>query len=347
MDNNFELTEFGRGHAYRLNNAQIKTALIDKLEKYYKITLFVPFGKTYKSATDKELTDIQRCAYLVNFNLSTKLSYLYLTEYNGIKSCYYIIGTNRSDVEVFSTIQRFSSELFVKDTLFEGYLLDGKDGKDRKDGKDGTEEVFLVEDLVVHNGHTTTKNLEDRIKMMNELLDYQYRSDPVLDNYQVILKDYVEYKYIRSFMTEYLQGLSYKSEVTGIIFSPLGNCVIHVVAGVHLEGEMGESDVLGETGERFETVVPTKKQACFLVKATDKPDVYHLYLRTPTGTAVKYYDIASIPDRKSSTYMNEVFKTKREAYMICNYDEREHICRWHPIMTSNRKAPDSILKLTI
>lgn len=347
MDKNFEPRPFGKGSAYKLTNTRIKTVIMDKLEKYYRLKLFTPFGKTYKTVRSiADLDDVQNYDHLVNFHLSTKLSYLYLTEYNGIRFCYYIIGTDRDNAELYSTVQRFNGDLFSKETLFEGYILEGS-----TPGLD-TKPIFLVEDLIVHEGHTVSKNIEDRIKIMNELLDYKHRADPVLDNYGIILKDYVDYNYLQSFMTEYLHTLPYKSEVIGMIFSPLGNCVIHSIVPIlsSMIQASHQGSASGSGLDRFEIVKqPTKKQVCFLVKATDKPDVYNLHLATPTKDAVKYYDIASIPDRKSSTYINDVFKTRssKEAIMVCRYDERTHILRWQPVMVSNRKSPDTILRLKL
>jgi hypothetical protein len=345
MDKNFVLKAFGKGFAYKLVNERIKAVILDKLEKYYKLKLFVPFGKTYKTVRSKaDLSDVQNYKHLVNFHLSTKLSYLYLTEHNDVRFCYYIIGTDRNNVELYSTIQRFKDLVFSKETLFEGYILDT------------LEPIFLVEDLVIYGGHTVSRNLEDRIKTMNELLDYHHRADPVLDNYRIILKDYVDYAYIQSFMTE---EISYKSEITGLVFSPLGNCVVHLVVPISPSPMAAQSPATQRPDidpDRFEIVkFPTKKHVCFLVKATDKPDVYHLYLATPKGE-LKYYDIASIPDQISSAYINGVFKAQKDkaqkdkaqkdtAIMVCRYDERTHIQRWQPVMISNRKSPDTILRI--
>jgi hypothetical protein len=342
MDKNFLEQRFGKGYAWKLNNARIKHSVLDKLEKYYRLKLFVPHGRTYKTVKSVEdFNDAQDYEHLVNFKLKCPLSYLYLSEQNGMRFCYYIIApdgiTDRNNIELYSTIQRFDEKLFRNETLFEGYLL----------GAD-SDSVFLLEDLVIHDGHTVNKNLEERIKIMNTLLDYSYRSDPVLNNYQIVLKDYVEYTYIRSFATDYLHGLSYKPYVTGLVFSPLGKCVVHLIVPNGLSVGT-DGDVETEMSDRFSVVrAPRKTKACFLVKETEKPDVYHLLLSTLKGDN-KYYDIASIPDKKSSTLVKELLgKSKKgsgSAMMVCQYDSRPHIKRWQPVIASNRKTPDKITSL--
>lgn len=334
MDKNYEHCQFGRGYAYKLTNQHIKTILLDKLEKYYRLKLFVPFGKKYQTIESREdLNDVVDYQHLVNFRIDLNISYLFLTEYNGVRFCYYIIGTDYHNCNIYSTIQRFQSDLFTNDTVMEGYLIEDS-------------ETFLVEDLVVFNGHTLRNGgLEDRIKQLNSILDYKHCADSVLDNYDIILKDYVEYTYIQSFVTDYLFSLTYRDHVTGLVFSPLGNCIIHLVMALSVTDQPKWASC-SEEGDRLDIVlVPRCKQACFLVKSTDKPDVYHLFLSSPLKGNI-YYDIASIPDRKSSAYIKGLFsKSVTELVMVCKYDDRAHIRRWQPVLASNRQTPDTINKL--
>jgi len=333
MDKNYEHCQFGRGYAYKLINTHIKTILLDKLEKYYRLKLFVPFGKTYQTIKSQEdLDDVVAYQHLVNFRIDRGISYLYLTEYNGVRLCYYIIGTDYHNCNIYSTMQRFRSDLFTSETLMEGYLIDDA-------------QTFLVEDLVVVDGHTLRSGgLEDRIKRLNNILDYNHCADPVLDNYDIILKDYVEYTYIQSFATDYLFTLPYRNHVTGLMFSPLGNCVVHLVMAMSVTDQ--PKWVSNTEDDRMKVVQsPRCTQACFIVKTTDKPDVYHLYLSSP-AKGITYYDIASIPDRKSSAYIKGLFtKGITELVMVCKYDDRAHIKRWQPVLVSNRRTPDTIYKL--
>ena len=334
MDKNYEHCQFGRGYAYKLINQRTKTLVLDKLEKYYRLKLFVPFGKTYQTIKVREdLNDVLDYQHLVNFRIDRTISYLHLTEYNGVRFCYYIIGTDRHSCNIYSTLQRFQSDLFVNDTLLEGYLIEDA-------------QTFLVEDLVVMDGHTLRNGgLEDRIKQLNSILDYKHCADPVLDNYDIVLKDYVEYTYVQSFVTEYLSALPYRDHVTGLVFSPLGNCVVHLVIAMSVT-DRPKWATCSDDGDRLDIVqAPRCKQACFLVKSTDKPDVYHLHLSSPPKGNV-YYDIASIPDRKSSVYIKSLFtKGVSELLMVCKYDDRAHIRRWQPVLVSNRQTPDTIYKL--
>ena len=324
MDKNFKRVQFGRKKGNMLTNKRITNIILDRLERYFKLTLFKPFNKVIKLFHDTNVPEITNFEYLVNYNINKPLSYMYLTKYQGITFCYYIVGTDRNDTKIYSTMQRFGTELFEKEMIFEGYLL---------------KDMFLVNDLVVHEGHTINKPLEVRIKIINEILNYKYQPDPVLDNYKVVLKDYVEYPYIQSFCSDYMNKVSYKDYIDGIVFSPLGSCDTHLLVN-NTKVKPGEPSKNENHNKLTIVENPKKQKLCFLVKNTGKPDVYHLYLRTGKGNETKYYDIASVPDKESSTMLKKMVKTQR--IMICKYDSREHMKRWQPLLSSNRDKPDTV-----
>lgn len=316
----FATTAFGKGHGHRLLNTRIRDRIMNKLEHEYHLSMFKPYGKTYRHVTkEEEMNDILDYEHLINYKIKEPLTYLYLTE----SFAYYIQSDqNTKTVKITATIQRFDPELFQKDNLFEGYLLD---------------KIFLVEDIVIHNGNIVNLNLEDRIKLINEILDYKHRPDPVLDTHRVILKDYVEYKYLRSFLTDYMLELDYAQYIDGVVFSPLGKCPIHIIMDNNtiIHGSMPEQCAV--QSERCDIIEnPKKDTACFVVKSTNKPDVYELYLNHEG--ILKYYDIASVPDRKTSAMLKTAFKHHDKLIMIC---VRSHIKRWTPDIISNRLQPDS------
>jgi hypothetical protein len=327
MDKNFTPTPFGNGYGHKVSNPSITNHIINKLEKY-RLQLFTPFNKTYQLAKDKhDFKEIKEYEHLVNYWINAPLSYLYLTTYSNIPFVFYITQTSIG-IEIFSTIQKFCPSLFTQDTLFEGYLINT------------SESIFLVDDIVIYHDQPVNINLEHRLKLMNDILDYKYQPDPVLDTHRVILKDYVEYSHIKSLFGEYLMQLTYQPYVIGLVFSPLGNCMIHIrvdnTSIIHYD--VSKPNTITTTALRCTIVEnPKKNLACFRVTSTNKPDVYELYLKEG------YYDIASVPDNKTSTMLQQLFQTCKECIMICNYDERDHMKRWIPHIVSNRSTPDSII----
>lgn len=326
MDKNFDVVTFGNGLGYHLTNQQIVKTIINKLQKYYHLTLFKHFGKCFRVVnTEKDMKDVLKYEYLVNFWIDQPLCYLYLTKYNGISFCFYILKGDK----IYASVQRFDQSLFEQDTMFEGYLINN---------------TFLVEDMVIYQGHTidTNMHLEHRLKTINNILDYKYQPDPVLDTYRVMLKDYTSCNYLKSFLTDYETDLDYKNNIKGIIFSPLGKCIEHLrVCRSKIDIKDAIKNAQGKSTRCDIVYTPKNKPVCFLVKSTDKPDVYHLYLKEG------YYDIASVPDKDTSYTLRKLFETANELVMVCSYDDRLHVKRWTPKIVSNRTGPDSVLTLRI
>lgn len=331
---NYKTSKFGKGQALRLVNSDIKKMILDRL------------GPIDRLSTEPLRTGLSRGS-LIHLHINMDLSYLYLTEHNSIRYCYYItrVGPDLkpSSIEIYATFHRFNSQLFEGGTILTGYLIDGTGTGER-----GPEPIFLVEDLWLHNGSKPSVKLEDRIKTINSILDYQYCTDPVVDNYRVVIKDYVEPTYFRSLATEYLSSLSYRNLVDGIVVTAAGRN--YFTKNPFSEGLANDIRLNLNLNDEYRHDIinaPTKTKACFLVKPTDKPDVYHLFL-AGSGGKLGYYDIAAIPDRESSSYVNNVFKGKDSSagiLMICQYDTRSHIRRWQPILKSNRSSPDNIMFL--
>lgn len=330
MDKNFTEVTYGNGCGYKLINNGMSNQILDKLTGRYRLELGKPYGKTYHVAdSDRDVRDIMQYEHLCNYWIDRPLSYLYLTRYSGLTFCLYLTPVSEG-YDVYLTMQRFNTALFDRDTLFEGHLLD---------------DVYLVEDIVVHDGELVKTSLENRLKLINNILDYQYRPDSVLDTHRVMLKDYVDYSYVKHLLNGYRKTLSYGDHVRGITFSPLGRCVIHLrfdessARKLRLEQMSDRSRVNNKAARCAIVDNPSRNTACFRVVPTDKPDVYELHLKEG------YYDIASVPDLATSTELKKKFRSKKDLLMVCNYDSRDQVKRWIPKVVSCRNSPDSVRAL--
>ena len=59
----------------------------------------------------------------------------------------------------------------------------------------------------------------------------------------------------------------------------------------------------------------------FIVKTTIRPDIYELY--NQNGNALDYFDIAYIPDYKTSVFMNSIFRNIKENYNLDALEESD------------------------
>lgn len=317
MDAPFCKKDFLGGIAYLLTSAKEQDAILGKLTKYYHQTLFKPYGRNIvKSVTEEAL---QGHGHLVRYNIGAPRIYLFLTIHNGLKMCLHITEDSAHTPVIHSVKHRFDSSLYETDTLLEGSLVHG---------------LFLVDDIPVYDGHTTDLSLEAKLQLLNGLIDTKYRPDPILAPYRVALADHVEYRYLQSFVGDYLSGLSYKDAVKGLIFVPLDGRMLNIPVplpprAVHTEAKLTGRDVIKN---------PRVKSCCFHVEKTDKPDVYRLSAMR-SGQSV-FYDYASVPDKECSLKLHAIFRHKRECLMICHYDDTFE--RWKPHVQSCRKVPDDL-----
>lgn len=254
--------------------------------------------------------------------------YLYATEYNGIRCCFYILLTSTLEAaDLYEVKIRLSPTLFTG-TLLEGHILDDN---------------FIISDILALDGRPTKMLLQARLQKINNIIDHLYRPDPILDPFQLSIQDYVEYKYLRHFVTEYKDSLVYKNYINGLNFLPLDTCTTYIFMPMatiskFLEGhrEMPKSKQL-----TIFPGVPRKTLMCFRIHKTDKPDVYHLYLAD--GGDIKYYDIASIPDKVTSNKVSGLLGARNTCIVNCQYDKI--FGRWRPLKESYRTEPDDVCLL--
>jgi hypothetical protein len=329
MDSNFKKVSYAGGIAHMAINAGMIDTVLGRLQKYYRLNLFKPYNKSYTKLSHQSHQSHQTQAqhlkhdYLIRYLLNAKKSYIYATLYNGIKFCFHIV-----DDKLYSVKHRFSEDLFLGDTLLEGSLVTAA----------GKAYYFLVDDIIVYDGHTIDMHLEDKLKLLNEIIDTKYRADPVMDPCRILLADHVEAKYFRSFMEDYLQNLPYKDCVEGIVFVPLEGqanltCNILPIAGQTVRKTTKDSIIVAD---------PKTTICNFLVEKTEIPDVYNLYIN---AGAKSYYDQACVPDKATSLMLYNTFKHTYTCIMRCNYNA--HLRGWTPTSVSSKKGPDDISLLTL
>ncbi len=323
MDSNFKKIDYAGGTAHIVINASMRDAILCKLQKYYHLQLFPrghqPYRKTYLKLSSGQ-TNL-RHDYLIRYLLNIEKSYIYTTVHNGTRFCFHIVYDK--GVALYSVKHRFSEDLFQGDMLLEGSLIDTRSP------------LFLVDDIIVYDGRTVDLYLEDKLKLLNEIMDTKYRPDPVMDPCTVMLADHIEAKYFSSFMEEYLQTLPYKQYVEGVVFVPLGKsqtnltCKILPQAGVALPRKASHSIVVAD---------PRVDVFCFSVEKTGVPDVYSLYVSD--GAKLIYYDQACVPDKATSLKLHNMFRAKGTVIMTCHYNNT--FKRWIPSTVSTRKKPDDV-----
>jgi hypothetical protein len=262
----------------------------------------VDHGVTAVKAKDCE--HLISTPHIVTLQLNLPLIYLFLTKTKGINRAYY---DSASWPNTETDNHRFSEELFEQETLFSGYLF---------------EDMFIVENIHVFKGQPVTSAIDQRLSLLNSIIDNEYVPDPVIETRKIITKDFIEYEYLRSFMEEHVSRLPYAKHIVGLRFCPLGpGRPIIVNSLTEIKPSFKPEQVkMGVFYKDRHTIVNSPKiNTCvFSVKKTDKPDVYELSLQDAAGS-LKYYDIACIPN-KTVSQLARTLITRQFNRILCEFN---------------------------
>lgn len=276
---------------------KIDVTLWNRLCRYYKLTLPMKNSYSMNVGNPHDL-------YLATYYHGNDIAYLYLSQTG--QAVYIING------EMICTRSRFDTTLCNDDILFKGYIAAG---------------CFYIFDILTYRNHTVDMSLSDKLVLINNLIDFNYRPDPVLDLYAIKLADFVEQRYINSYIEQA------PSWCKGLLYYPQYGLPI-LVTEIHYTSSALHQPMHLPLVKNIQTNIAV----CFQIVKTNKPDVYHLYLQDDDKQLV-FYDIASIPDKKTSHYMKHMM-TSNSSYVNCVYDDS--FKRWKPIAKTS--TPPSTYK---
>jgi hypothetical protein len=162
--------------AFNIKCNDHKDIILDQLKALYNIKIL----QRHHHNLDNNNVNFILSNHLMNLRSNGNRYYLYFTLYNNIETMYFI------DKKIHPGYQRpriiFGRGLFDK-KLFKNTLLDGEMVK-CKDNR----WTFLINDIICYEGiYLNKKILPERLKIIYNLLEYQYTQDETMDlcNYKV------------------------------------------------------------------------------------------------------------------------------------------------------------------
>lgn len=195
----------GRTITY-LTNAQLKQTIINHLLQNFNIRMNCTnkYFRIYDHAIDFDTLMNHKHKILVNTNSNINL--IALVRFNKKPTCLYIDKTKN---EIYRLHLQFSNSLY-DGTIFEGETIDN---------------YFLISDFLIYkNEDLAAFVLDKRLNLLKSIIsNNHYHPDLILDPFKVIVKDFVEYAEMESFISNYIPQLPYKNKISGIIFRPLNN----------------------------------------------------------------------------------------------------------------------------
>jgi hypothetical protein len=165
--------------AFNIKCNDHKDIILDQLKALYNIKIL----QRHHHNLDNNNVNFILSNHLMNLRSNGNRYYLYFTLYNNIETMYFI------DKKIHPGYQRpriiFGRGLFDK-KLFKNTLLDGEMVKCKDNSW-----TFLINDIVCYEGiYLNRKILPERLKIIYNLLEYQYTSDETIDVCNFKVKSY-------------------------------------------------------------------------------------------------------------------------------------------------------------
>jgi hypothetical protein len=165
--------------AFNIKSNDHKDIILDQLKSLYNIKIL----QRHHHNLDNNNVNFILSNHLMNLRSNGNRYYLYFTLYNNIETMYFI------DKKIHPGYQRpriiFGRGLFDK-KLFKNTLLDGEMVKCKDNSW-----AFLINDIVCYEGKYLNKvMLPDRLKIIYNLLEYQYTPDETIDVCKYKVKSY-------------------------------------------------------------------------------------------------------------------------------------------------------------
>lgn len=236
MESKYKTINFGQKKGYLIEDEDFIKYLIGKLENKYRVKAtfnndhnhhnnnnhdqredgrtngrqinpYQTSNKYYKFLEESDIMLLKKHQHLVCFNLNQKPTYLFLTSYANQQFCIYF----GSQIEGFVSVKHRFNEKLYNDTLIEGELVKVSQNH----------YIYLVSDLLVYNGQINYDPLDKKLQTLQNIFYKNFKSDPGFDVCQILIKEFVKYEQLQSFVNNHLQTTSYQQYVNGIIFRPL------------------------------------------------------------------------------------------------------------------------------
>lgn len=278
----------------------------------YRLTAHLELTLNEKKFDILHYNDLEKLKNFPVFTLSTTGNkyWLFLTTYNDRKYC---VLMNPKKDQMYLVRYRFDNSLF-SDTVLEGEAI--------KNDK-GDKWYFLVSDISVYKGiKIKSTSFSQRQETLRLIMEKEYKPDEALNPMILITKPYLEINYVKHFIEEQIKYIPFK--VSGIYFKSedlYRNDIVYLLDEDKQPTVIKKKEVKPIT---HNTNIENESNRVLWVNKTDFPDVYEIYKEKNK----EKMGFASIPDLKTSQFMNESLENKSGRLFICVWDSTFE--KWRP-----------------
>ena len=206
----FKATKFHRGVG-KLLDKESAQELIEELKKVYELNtdqeslkFKTPSFKYTKNLKVEDFKRIKTYSHVITINYGKQpIWLLWLTTIDGLQYSFYV---NVMTQQVIWSKHRFAPRLY-KGTVFEGEIIDTD---------------FVISDLLVYKNQWYKGNLYMKMAIIKDIMVHHYQLDPLIENVDLRVKIYVEYEYLKSYVTDVVGK---DPQAQGILFVPVDKSV--------------------------------------------------------------------------------------------------------------------------
>jgi len=242
----------------------------------------------------------------------------------------YALYINRKNATFFLVKTRFDVSLY-QDTILEGETI-----------KINEKWYFYVGDCLVYKkANIIVQSYVKRYEILRNILANDYVSDSYMEPFQIIIKDKYEYEDIIGVKNKLIEILPFR--VNGYVFKCLENASYDILY-IFPECRNKQADDVGNCSPPLTPPCPRggtqqqvqqpvqqpvkqkmqsaqqpkgKDDATFLMKKTEFPDVYEIYMFDSSNSKKAKIGYAGIPNIECSVMVKNWFIDKEEIYAKC------------------------------
>lgn len=330
---------------HNIKTNDMKDLILDQLQSLYGIKII---QKQYHKLDENNIKYVMSNPHMCNLRSNGNPYYMFFTLHNDIPIIYFIdkkVHPGYQKPRILLVRGMFDEKLY-QNTLIDGEMVKCMNGK----------WVFLLNDVLVYEGkHLLKTNLQDRLKIMYNLLDRQYTPDSVIDVCEYKVKVYYELSqesitalidmskklnYTCRGIYMWSSDLRYKNK----LYNFNEENIVSVVRKVKDETEFQMKKIDESSNPTMQIPEPSQpivisrsdnegneSERLLWISQTDNPDVYNLYDSENTLISQKI-GVALVPNLLTSKMLRVAFKNKNAATILkvsCVYDDVFN--KWYPI----------------
>jgi len=209
-EEDLSMVSFYKKETQCISNQDLKQMILDHLFQNYNIRMNCTnkYFRTFDPEND--LATLKKYKHLAYINTNQNINLLLLVKFGNKPVCLFVDKVNCS---IYFLKCQFSPSLY-DGTIFEGELVESNCGP-----------YFMISDFLVYmRKDLSTISLDHRLSLLKSIFSpTHYHPDPALEPFKIIIKDFVEYSQLESYINTYIPSTPYKEKVSGLIFRPITN----------------------------------------------------------------------------------------------------------------------------